>query len=440
MEQQFKTTKSNKVSINTTKKCPFCAETILFDARKCKHCGEFLDLSIVNDRYTTTNVGFIYSLLAKCKDEFVNHLNFVKKNFLFISCAIMWACSMNFLTMVFYMKSTSYLLNFILDSLVRYFYLGVFFYKVFKTFNRNDLLESTFKKILPIYCLLSSGLDIIKNVNQMHLDITTFPCLLILILFFNAEEKNSLKPNYTYFFSLYLGFYFLTYLTAISFNEKYLLYDWAGLQLFTTGTLFEFKIIWKLLMFSLLMTYIISIIVKTDEQNIQNDPITWRTFGILFLKTISTPKIFYTKFINKHDLLTYLSYIGSATFLALSFYSVFSIFQLGQINISLTLASLIDVSPYIMGPLLVIFGIYSVIYMGLYLLIPSKKIISGKQKTIQALKIIFSVLPIVIICRGFSFSISGNIGQCLEITSAGIFILLSVYAFVIRDKNIDISN
>lgn len=26
-----------------TKKCPFCAETILEDARKCKHCGEIVD-------------------------------------------------------------------------------------------------------------------------------------------------------------------------------------------------------------------------------------------------------------------------------------------------------------------------------------------------------------------------------------------------------------
>jgi predicted amidophosphoribosyltransferase len=30
----------------TTKKCPYCAETILTDARKCKHCGEFLDRAI----------------------------------------------------------------------------------------------------------------------------------------------------------------------------------------------------------------------------------------------------------------------------------------------------------------------------------------------------------------------------------------------------------
>lgn len=26
-----------------TKECPFCAETILVKAKKCKHCGEFLD-------------------------------------------------------------------------------------------------------------------------------------------------------------------------------------------------------------------------------------------------------------------------------------------------------------------------------------------------------------------------------------------------------------
>jgi len=27
----------------TVKQCPYCAETILASARKCKHCGEFLD-------------------------------------------------------------------------------------------------------------------------------------------------------------------------------------------------------------------------------------------------------------------------------------------------------------------------------------------------------------------------------------------------------------
>lgn len=26
-----------------TKKCPYCSEEILADAKKCKHCGEYLD-------------------------------------------------------------------------------------------------------------------------------------------------------------------------------------------------------------------------------------------------------------------------------------------------------------------------------------------------------------------------------------------------------------
>jgi hypothetical protein len=29
-----------------TKNCPFCAEEILLAAKKCKHCGEFLDESL----------------------------------------------------------------------------------------------------------------------------------------------------------------------------------------------------------------------------------------------------------------------------------------------------------------------------------------------------------------------------------------------------------
>lgn len=32
-----------------TKKCPFCAEEILEEAKKCKHCGEFIDGNVKNE-------------------------------------------------------------------------------------------------------------------------------------------------------------------------------------------------------------------------------------------------------------------------------------------------------------------------------------------------------------------------------------------------------
>jgi hypothetical protein len=28
------------------KKCPFCAESVLFEAKKCKHCGETIDIAL----------------------------------------------------------------------------------------------------------------------------------------------------------------------------------------------------------------------------------------------------------------------------------------------------------------------------------------------------------------------------------------------------------
>src|SRR5689334_16527644 len=34
---------TSEVTAEPTKRCPFCGEVILAIARKCKHCGEFLD-------------------------------------------------------------------------------------------------------------------------------------------------------------------------------------------------------------------------------------------------------------------------------------------------------------------------------------------------------------------------------------------------------------
>lgn len=39
---------------NGTKLCPYCSEEIKAQAKKCKHCGEFLDKELKNNRNTQT--------------------------------------------------------------------------------------------------------------------------------------------------------------------------------------------------------------------------------------------------------------------------------------------------------------------------------------------------------------------------------------------------
>jgi hypothetical protein len=46
---------STDQSLPETKECPFCAETILANAIKCKHCGEFLDGTSIRDKQSAAS-------------------------------------------------------------------------------------------------------------------------------------------------------------------------------------------------------------------------------------------------------------------------------------------------------------------------------------------------------------------------------------------------
>lgn len=45
------------------KKCPYCAEDVLVAAIKCKHCGEFLNDSIIQRRHTSNATGKLRKFL-----------------------------------------------------------------------------------------------------------------------------------------------------------------------------------------------------------------------------------------------------------------------------------------------------------------------------------------------------------------------------------------
>jgi len=47
---QYKSDTTPIPKISTVKACPYCSEEILITARKCKHCGEYLDESLKTQR------------------------------------------------------------------------------------------------------------------------------------------------------------------------------------------------------------------------------------------------------------------------------------------------------------------------------------------------------------------------------------------------------